>query len=142
MRTTLIALTLTTLAGLLSACGGGGGSSGAGGTATTPQTPTSMSALSAPAVWPTSFKSVAVTTSNLMDSLPAGNTNQVFIQVWYVNQQQQPQTVAFLTVAQLVNMGNTFTLANIPSDVTVLKSEVYTANGANQLTLASKDISV
>ena len=148
-------LTLTTLAGLLTACGGGGGAvtstppapgggDVAGYIATTPPAPIAMSALNAPAQWPLSFKSVSIAQTALVSpaerAATTNSTKAIFIQVWYLNQAQQRQTLAMLSLDSLNQMGGTLSLTNVPSGVTVLKAEVYTANGANQLTLASKDI--
>lgn len=136
--------TLTMAATLLTACGGGGGGGGGAGTAT--QAPIKMTALSAPATWPENFKSVSVSQTSLISSADLALTTNVpkaiFIQIWYLNQEQQRQTLAVLTLDALTRMGGNLTIANVPRGILTLKSEVYTSSGNDQLTLASKDISV
>ena len=143
MRTlNFLTLTLTIVAALLTACGGGGGGDN---TASTPAPP-KMSALTAPTVWPASFKSVIVNQTSLVTSaelsLTTNNAKTIFIQIWYLDQNQQRQTVAFLTLYSLTQMGGKLTIPNVPIGVKVLKAEVYTSNGSDQLTLANKEISV
>lgn len=146
MRTKLLHMTLTTLTALLTACGGGGGGGDVSGTPSLTPATVTMSALQAPTIWPTSFKSVSVAQASLASTAElaatTNNSKVIFIQVWYLNQAQQRQTLAMLSLYALGQMGGTLTLTGVPSSITVLKSEVYTANGINQLTLASKDISI
>lgn len=66
--------------------------------------------------------------------------NAVFIQIWYLDQDQQRQPVAVLTLGALARKGSVLTLTGVPKGVNVLKSEVYTASGGAQKTLASKEI--
>lgn len=130
---------------LLIACGGGGGGGAAGGPPLAPST--QMSAMVAPAQWPVNTKpNVTVASSALINSTELANTtntaDEIFVQIWYVNQQQERVDVAMLTLDQFTQMGGTITLTTVPVGTSVLKSEIYTAQGVNQLTLSTRDISI
>lgn len=130
-------------ASLLTACGGGGG----GGAAPEPvKTLASLAAKDIPAQWPANFKAVGVKKSDLVTEGELAQTsnqpNAIFIQIWYLDQDQQRQPVAVLTLDALTRLGGNLTIQNVPGGVKVLKSEVYTASGDAQQTLASKEIAV
>ena len=133
------------VAALVTACGGGGG----GSSSVTPAAVTSLASLAPkdiPAQWPDSFKPVTVTTTQMVSTVELAQTTNpssaIFIQIWYLDQDQQRQPVAFLTLAALTSMGSSITIPTVPGGIRMLKSEVYTSNGTTQQTLASKDIAV
>jgi hypothetical protein len=130
---------------LMTACGGGGG----GSSPAAPAPVTSLASLAAkdiPAQWPDSFKAVTVSNTQLVSAtelaLTSNQASAIFIQIWYLDQDQQRQPVAFLTLAALTRMGSSITIPKVPGGVRVLQSEVYTSNGSTQQTLASKDIAL
>lgn len=138
------ALALATL--VLTACGGGGGGGGGSSAVAPTVEPVKLSALQAPAQWPDNFKSATVNQASLVSSTElAGTTNDpktIFIQVWYLNQEQKRQTVAMLSLNALTQMGGSLLIERIPASVKVLYSEVYTANGSAERTLARKEMGV
>ncbi len=129
---------------MLTACGGGGG--GATAVPEPVKTLASLAAKDTPAKWPGNFKAVVVNKTDLATDADLAKTSNkpgaVFIQIWYLDQDQQRQPVAFLTLDALARAGGSLTIPNVPRAVTVLKSEVYTASGATQQTLARKEITV
>lgn len=131
---------------LLTACGGGGGGGGATAIPEPVKTLASLVAKDVPAEWPGNFKAVIVKRTDLAtDADLAMTTNKpgaIFIQIWYLDQDQQRQPVAFLTLDALARAGGSLTIPNVPRAVKVLKSEVYTASGTSQQTLARKEITV
>lgn len=133
------------VATLITACGGGGG----GSSTATPEPVKTLASLAAkeiPAQWPENFKTVIVKKTDLAtDAEFAQTTNKpniIFIQIWYVDQDQQRQPLAVLTLDALARMGGSLTIRNVPGGVKVLKSEVYTLSGDTEKTLAGKEIPV
>lgn len=132
------------VATLLTACGGGGGAGGSPAMPDPVRTLASLSAKDIPARWPGNFKSVIVRTTDLAtDTEIAQTTNKpnfIFIQIWYLDQDQQRQPLAALTWGALARMDGKLTIPNVPAGVKLLKSEVYTTRVGTQQTLASKEI--
>ena len=132
------------LALILTACGGGGGD---GDTPAAPaKTLASMSVNEVPAQWPDNLKTVTVNRAALASAEELSKTsnpaNQIFIHIWYLDQDQQRQDVAHLTLATLDGMGGNLTFPNIPVGANSLHTEVYTAQNKEQQTLAKKEIAV
>lgn len=135
--------TTVSVAIFLTACGGGGG------TTSMPEPVKTLASLAAkdiPAQWPENFKAVTLKKSDLVsDAELTQTTNQpslIFIQVWYLDQSLQRQSVAVLTLDALTSMGGGITISNIPGGVQTLKSEVYTPKDSTQQTLATKEFTV
>lgn len=144
------ALAIALLAALLSACGGGSGGGGGGSSSSATAAPVairslaSLSSSDVPTQWPQSFRTATVTKAQLVSNTQLAQTSnpasQIFAQVWYLDQTGQRQTLAMLTIAALDGMGGSLNLTQIPSAVSVLHSQVYTANGTVQQTLANQDL--
>lgn len=133
------------VATLLSACGGSGG----GSSTANPEPVRTLASLAArdiPAQWPDNFKTVVVKKTDLTTDAELAQTtnkpNAIFIQIWYLDQDQQRQQVVILTLEALTRMGASITIPRVPRSVKVLRSEVYTSSGDKQQTLASKEIAV
>lgn len=135
------------VATLLTACGGGGGEGEKSAAAPEPvKALASLAAKDTPAQWPGNFKAAVIKRTDLATDAELAQTtnkaNAIFIQIWYLDQDQQRQPVAVLTLGALTRMGASITIPNLPRSVKVLKSEVYTALGDKQQTLSSKEIAV
>ena len=106
----------------------------------------SIAAKDIPTQWPENFKTVLIKRTDLATEAELAQTtnkpNNVFIQVWYMDQDQQRQPMAVLTLDALTRMGESLTIKNVPGGVKMLKSEVYTISVDTEKTLANKDISV
>jgi hypothetical protein len=133
-------------ASLLTACGGGGGVAGPAPAPEPVKTLSSLAVKDIPAKWPENFKTVSVSKTDLVTDGELAQTsnkpNAVFIQIWYLDQDQQRQPVAVLTMDALTRSGGSLTIRNVPASVRFLKSEVYTLNVDMEKTLASKEIPV
>lgn len=129
------------LALCLTACGGGGGDT----PAPPAQSLAKLSSAEVPTQWPENFKTVSVSRTDLVSNDELTQTTnedtEIHIQVWYLNQDQQRQPVAILTLKALGTNG-ILQLKDIPIHVNTLYSEVYTANNGVQLTLANRGIAI